>query len=76
MNKERRKRLSSAIDILNDALLILDDVKTEESAAYDNMPDGLRDSERGEEMSAKIDTMEEVYSQIEDAICSLEEVIE
>ena len=75
MNKQRRKELGKAVAILNDALGILEDICAEEQDAYDNLPDGIRDGERGEEMSGYIDSMEEQKSAIEDAISAIEDIV-
>lgn len=61
MNKSRRSEIARALDILNA-------VRDEEQTAYDNMPDSLRDGEKG-------DKMQEGLDQIEEAISALEEVI-
>jgi hypothetical protein len=43
MNKARRKQLQSIIIQLND-------VTTEEQEAYDNLPESIQDSAKGQEM--------------------------
>lgn len=75
MNKARRKELSKAIDMLYEALNIIESVSIEEGDAYDNLPESLQDSDRGQAMQDYIDIMDDAYSTIEDSITILEEVI-
>ena len=72
MNKQRRKSLSeaetlllSALDSLERAMDIIDEVRDEEEEAYDNLPEQFQDGERGEEMQEYIDTLEEIFSEFE-----------
>jgi hypothetical protein len=73
MNKERRKRLAKveeAISQMEDlkefALDELSDVLAEEEEAYENLPDSIKESERGEEMQMGIETMTEAVQGLED----------
>lgn len=50
MNKARRKELEKAKDLLEQAQSIIEAVQEEEQEAFDNMPEGLQSSERGEQM--------------------------
>ncbi|MCR0568328.1 hypothetical protein MKC54_09455 [[Clostridium] innocuum] len=50
MNAQRRKRHDEAIEKLNEALVIIEEIKDEEDTAYENMPEGLQESERGEHL--------------------------
>lgn len=74
MNKARRKELKEAVDLLYKALNIIESVKDEEETAYDNLPESIQYSERGETMQDYIDTMDEAYSEIEDRITLLEDI--
>lgn len=76
MNKGRRKELKKAIDLLYEAIQIIEEVRDEEQEAYDNIPESLQDSERAETMQEYIDSMDEAYNEIEDHITTLEEIIE
>ena len=76
MNKPRRKEIQRAIDLLCEAEGILASAEGDEQEAYDNMPEGLQDSERGEKMSENIDVLIECQSELEDMVESLLEVIE
>ncbi len=69
MNKLRRRQLRAALDLLDEARSILEAVQEGEQEAFDNMPESLQYSERGE-------AMEETISNLEDAVSSLEEINE
>lgn len=51
MNKDRRAKLQNAIDLIEDVI-------DEEQDAYDNMPENLQYSEKGEKMDEGIDSLE------------------
>ena len=76
MNKERRKTLQEIIDVLEEQKSGIDAVCEEEQEAYDNLPEGIQDSERGEAMSENIDSMESAASDLDDIITALQEIIE
>jgi hypothetical protein len=69
MNKARRKWLEdiyNRLEVLKDEL---ENISAEEQDAYDNLPEGIQDSERG-------DAMEENVSDIDDAASSIEEIMD
>ena len=66
MNAQRRKSLEKVEALIAEARSLLEEVVTEEKDAYDNMPESLQNSERGE-------TMYDNLSQLEDMVANLEE---
>ena len=66
MNKPRRKALESILCRLMDIAEELEAVREEEQEAFDNMPESLQYSERGEQMEAAIEALEEAYEAISD----------
>ncbi|HIW32330.1 MAG TPA: hypothetical protein IAA29_06045 [Candidatus Paenibacillus intestinavium] len=76
MNNTRRKLLQSILDKLNDCSSELENIRDEEQDAFDNFPEGLQVSERGEAMENAISEMEDAISNIEDAISSIETAME
>lgn len=54
----------------------LDILCDEEQEAYDNMPESLQDTERGERSQNAIDTLESVRDQVLEAADELDEVFE
>jgi hypothetical protein len=75
MNAKRRKELEKALGYLNSAKQIIDLMKDEEQDAFDNMPEGLQMSEKGEAMEEAIENLEEALSSLEDVISSVDAVI-
>jgi len=67
MNAERRKTLVKAQDLIEQGVALLEEARDEEQEAFDNMPEGLRSSERGEKSQACIDAIQEVIDGIENA---------
>ena len=65
MNKQRRKEIAKAIGLIEQAREILDAVKEEEQEAFDNLPENLQNSERGETMEAHISTIEDFLDELD-----------
>lgn len=76
MNKQRRNAIERVIDTLTNMQSELDNIREEEQDAYDNLPEGIQDSERGESMYENIDTLETAYNDLDDIISNLQELIE
>ena len=76
MNSNRRKRLRALCSKLQDIIAELDLLIEEEQDAFDNMPESLQDSERGEQMQEYIDTMETAKDEIDSTVSELEQVSE
>lgn len=76
MNAMRRKRLQKALELIEQAQDIISEVKDEEDEAYNNLPESLQESERGEAMSNNVDTLDEVWEELESARDELTEVAE
>ena len=58
MNKSRREWLESIIGKLEEQKSEIEDVQSEEQDCFDNMPEGLQYSERGDTMQECIDDMD------------------
>ena len=76
MNKPRRKELERALDLLQQALEIIETVKDEEQEARDNMPDNLQESERAYQMDENVDNLDSVLELIDEAKDGIDIVIE
>ena len=83
MNKVRRKRIASVIetlenitgyDLIETAKDEIEDILWEEDDAYNNMPENLQYSMRGEESSDAIDSLQEAVDVLEEAIDALNEL--
>ena len=69
MNNSRRRRIDLLLEQLEDLSEAIEEIKNEEEDAYENLPESIQDSERGE-------AMYEAVSYLEDAIGYLEGVTE
>ena len=74
MNKERRNSIAKIIKDINTVKAALEDVKGDEEFAFDNMPENLQGSMRGEESEEAIEAMDEAVSALEEAISQLENI--
>lgn len=88
MNRDRRASLKAALGKMDELSVALENVKgvlqdvlNEEQEAYDNLPDGLQESERGQQMQEYIETLEGVLDSlweldVEDLYGTVEEIAE
>lgn len=76
MNKKRKSEIEDIIGNLKNEFDRLSAVAEEERDAYDNLPEGLQYSERGELMSENADNLEECSSNLEDVITLLEDILD
>ena len=75
MNNTRRKRIDAVIAKLDEPSEELEALKEEEEEAYDNLPESLQESERGEVMQEAIDNLDEAVNNIADTIEYLQEAV-
>ena len=76
MNRYRRSILKTIVESLNKISEELRDVIDEETDAYENMPDKLKDGERGRLSSDAIDYLEDASSSLDDIIDTINEAID
>ena len=76
MNKERRERLEEIHQRLLEIVGEIEEIAGEEEEAYDNLPDGIQDSERGQKMSDNVDTLYSILSSMESIDDEIEQVLE
>ena len=74
MNKERRKKINLQAIKLAEIAESLKNLLDEEQEYFDNMPENLQGSERGETAEEAIGILEEAVESIEDIVSSLEEI--
>lgn len=68
MNRTRREAIDDLIEQLENIQQQIETLKDEEQTAYDNLPETLQYSERGETMTEAIDNLESAESDVEEAI--------
>ena len=74
MNKARRDRLRVVIQKIENIIQVVESILYDEQDAYDNIPDSLRESERGLESMEAQDNMEAVIEALTEASVYLEEM--
>ena len=72
MNKQRRAAISKIADELRALGERITDLEGEEQDAFDNLPEGLQDSERGNAMTEAVDTLNSAVSELEGVIETIE----
>ena len=75
MNKQRRKELDTIYRKIEDLMQDLETVCGEEQDAYDNLPESLQESDRGETMYNAIDNMESAMSSLGEALDYIVEAV-
>ena len=83
MNNSRRKKIASVIsaleniagyDSINSIRNEIENILWEEEDAYDNMPENLQYSMRGEASSEAIDSLQDAVDALEEAISIIDEI--
>ena len=74
MNKERRNKINDMIKSLDIIINDLGDVLSEEEMVFDNMPENLQNSMRGEESEEAIEIMNDVLESLQNAYDNLNEI--
>ena len=75
MNKENRADLQKAISLMEDAKEIIERIKDGEQEKYDNLSEGLQQSEKGQKFEEAASTLGEVYDQLEGSIDSINDIV-
>lgn len=76
MNAKQRKELQGYVESLEEIKCAIEEMRDDEECKFDNMPEGLQESERGEAMHEAIDNLESASSSLEEAIDYLNEIVE
>lgn len=73
MNAQRRKRIAGVLGWIENAHAALEELRDAEQEAFDNMPEGLQESERGVKMEEYIEALSSAVDSTEEAITNLTE---
>lgn len=76
MNKTDRKQISEWIDKLDEIKSDIESMQEYEEEKYDNLPDGIQDSETGERIQNGIECLEDAVSSLDEAIDYLNDAME
>lgn len=75
MNDKRRGKLRRAIDFIERAYGIIDDIRYEEQDSMDNIPETLQGSDRYARMEDTRDALEKAYDYCDSAIDALNDAV-
>lgn len=75
MNKERRKRLEAVSQAIDELVQEMYGIQNDEQDAFDNLPEGIQMSERGDQMQENIDNIDSIISDLENIADEIEEII-
>lgn len=75
MNKNRRDKLVKLSDQISDIMEKLEELRDEELEAFENLPESLNSSERGEAMQTAIGAMGDALSSLENADMQIQDAI-
>lgn len=75
MNNERRKRIRSLIEKLSSDKELLEMISSEEEEAFDNMPEGIQESQMGENSQEAIELLGDALNSLDECIDSLDNII-
>ena len=76
MNNTRRKAIKAIMDKLQDLMDDIEAIKDEEQEAYDNLPESIQNSERGEAMDSAIYNLDDAAESVQLVLDALEEAAE
>lgn len=76
MNAKQRKELQGYADSLEEIKCAIEEMRDDEECKFENMPEGLQESERGEAMQFAIDQLEEASTYLQDSIDAINEILE
>jgi chaperonin cofactor prefoldin len=71
VNIKNRKELKKAISFIELAMEIVERIKEEEQVKFDNLPEALQYSEKGEIMEENVTTLEDATSLLDEAIATI-----
>lgn len=74
MNNERRREIKKVIKRINELKTDIDMILMDEQFAYDNMPEGLQSSDRGQNCEDSIDVLERAMEGLDDVVDTLGEI--
>lgn len=76
MNKQRRNRIFKMVERINEIVGILEATRDEEQEALDNLPESIRESERGERIEEYIDALDNAVEYLIEGVSTIEDSID
>tara|TARA_R100000808_G_scaffold22080_1_gene47892 strand:+ start:53 stop:301 length:249 start_codon:yes stop_codon:yes gene_type:complete len=75
MNNARRKKIKKICKQLAELETQIREIEKEEQDAFDNLPESLADTERGDQMQEFLEILDQAAGQLEESQETLDEVI-
>lgn len=75
MNKNKRKLLAAARDIIERAIEIICGVMDSESENFDNLSDGLKCTERGAAMEEAVEIVDSLVDKLNEVIAGIDKIL-
>lgn len=75
MNAKQKKEVQEWITTLEVIKTKAGDMMTDEECKFDNMPEGLQESEKGDAIQEAIDHLDTTINSLEEALDELNEII-
>ncbi len=76
MNNDRRNRLNAAKEKLLALIDDIEEIRMEEEVAFENMPESLQESERGEKMQDCVMDIQQLCDDLSAVIDDIETIVE
>ena len=76
MNNERRKTLSNIIENLEVISSVLEEVYESETEAFDNLPESIQESERGQVMEENAYELDDVRDLVDEVAAMIQNIID
>ena len=73
MNDSRKNHLGAASKLILQAIALIKDLGDEEQEAFDNLPQGLKDAEQGENISTTITILDSTVGALEEALSGIDD---
>lgn len=68
MNKQQRKSLDEAIELLEQAQEIINTIKDEEQEKFDNLSEGLQATENNQKLETNASTLENASASVDEVL--------
>lgn len=72
MNKNRRRQLADITERIEGIIADLEQIRDDEQDAYDNLPESIQVSERGDAMTDNVYSMDDAIETLQSAIDTLD----
>ena len=75
MNQERRNTLEQISETIGELIAQAEELLEQETEAYDNLPESIQNSDRGESMQTAINALESMQSSLEEAADCIDDIL-